>query len=64
MAGLPIARQHPKGRDGTVFVTVEDETGDVQVILGPGSFTGAGESWGAMCSWSGARCPAGMGPPT
>ena len=38
VAGWPIARQHPKGRDGTVFVTVEDETGDVQVILWPRVF--------------------------
>ena len=33
MAGWPVARQHPRGRDGTVFVTIEDETGDVQVIV-------------------------------
>ena len=33
VAGWPIARQHPKGRDGTIFVTLEDETGDTQVIL-------------------------------
>ena len=33
VAGWPVARQHPKGWDGTVFVTIEDETGDVQVIL-------------------------------
>ena len=38
VAGWPIARQHPKGRDGTVFVTIEDETGDVQVILWPRVF--------------------------
>ena len=35
VAGWPIARQHPKGRDGTIFVTLEDETGDTQVILWP-----------------------------
>ncbi len=33
VAGWPVARQHPKGRDGTVFVTIEDETGDAQAIL-------------------------------
>ena len=33
VAGWPVARQHPRGRDGTVFVTIEDETGDVQVII-------------------------------
>ena len=38
VAGWPVARQHPKGRDGTVFVTVEDETGDVQVTLWPKVF--------------------------
>ena len=38
VAGWPIARQHPRGRDGTVFVTVEDEIGDVQLILWPKIF--------------------------
>ena len=38
VAGWPIARQHPKGQDGTVFVTIEDETGDAQVILWPKIF--------------------------
>ena len=33
VAGWPVARQHPRGRNGTVFVTIEDETGDVQLIL-------------------------------
>ena len=33
VAGWPIARQHPRGKDGTVFVTIEDETGDVQSIV-------------------------------
>ncbi len=33
-----MARQHPRGRDGTVFVTIEDETGDVQVIVWPDLF--------------------------
>ena len=33
VAGWPVARQHPRGRGGTVFVTIEDETGDVQVII-------------------------------
>ena len=35
VAGWPIARQHPRGKEGTVFVTIEDETGEVQVILWP-----------------------------
>ena len=33
VAGWPVARQHPRGRDGTVFMTIEDEAGDVQVIV-------------------------------
>ena len=33
VAGWPVARQHPRGRDGTVFVTIEDEVGSVQLIL-------------------------------
>ena len=39
VAGWPVARQHPRGRNGTVFVTIEDETGDVQLILWPRVFT-------------------------
>ena len=38
VAGWPVARQHPRGKSGTVFVTVEDETGDVQLILWPQVF--------------------------
>ena len=41
VAGWPVARQHPRGRNGTVFVTVEDETGDVQLILWPKVFAAA-----------------------
>ena len=33
MAGWPVARQHPKGKNGVVFVTIEDEHGDQQVTL-------------------------------
>ena len=33
IAGWPVARQHPRGRHGTVFVTIEDEEGDAQIIL-------------------------------
>ena len=39
MAGWPIARQHPRGEAGTVFVTIEDESGAVQCLLGPRVFT-------------------------
>ena len=38
VAGWPVARQHPRSTDGTVFVTIEDETGDVQIILWPHIF--------------------------
>ena len=37
MARCPPASQGP-GRYGTVFVTIEDETGDVQLILWPRVF--------------------------
>ena len=33
-----MARQLPRGQHGTVFVTIEDETGDVQLILWPRIF--------------------------
>ena len=33
IAGWPVARQHPKGKNGAVFVTIEDEHGDQQVTL-------------------------------
>jgi error-prone DNA polymerase len=38
VAGWPVARQHPRGEGGTVFVTIEDETGDLQLILWPRVF--------------------------
>ena len=38
VAGWPVARQHTRGQDGTVFATIEDETGDVQLILWPRVF--------------------------
>ncbi len=38
VAGWVIARQHPQGADGIVFVTIEDETGDVQAIIRPQVF--------------------------
>ena len=38
VAGWPIARQHPKGQEGTVFVTIGDEEGDMQLILWPRFF--------------------------
>ena len=38
VAGWPIARQHPQGADGIVFVTIEDETGDVQAVVRPEVF--------------------------
>ena len=38
VAGWPIARQHPRGEEGTVFVTIEDESGEVQCVLWPRVF--------------------------
>ena len=38
VAGWPVARQHPRGMEGTVFVTIEDEAGDVQLIVWPRVF--------------------------
>ena len=35
VAGWPVVRQHPSGQRGTVFVTIEDEEGDVQLIIWP-----------------------------
>ena len=47
VAGWPVARQHPRGREGTVFVTVEDETGDVQLIVWPHVFARCGRVLGS-----------------
>ena len=65
VAGWPVARQHPRGMDGTVFVTIEDETGDVQLIVWPRVFTRYKRELGdhvllARRTWS----PATMVPPT
>ncbi len=35
VAGGPIARQHLLGEDGTAFATIEDESGDVPLIVWP-----------------------------
>ena len=61
VAGWPIARQHPRGEDSTVFVTVEDETGDAQLILWPHVFRQSRRqlgshvllAWGAVSRWDG-----------
>ena len=37
-AGWPVAKQHPRGEGNTVFVTIEDEKGDLQLILWPQIF--------------------------
>ena len=63
VAGWPIARQHPKGREGTVFVTIEDEEGDVQLILRPGSSGATAGSCRATSSWPAAWSPAATEPP-
>ena len=38
VAGWPVAKQHPRGEGNTVFVTIEDEKGDLQLILWPQIF--------------------------
>ena len=38
MASWPLGCCRARGQDGTVFVTIEDETGDVQLILWPKVF--------------------------
>ena len=48
VAGWPVARQHPRGRDGTVFITIEDETGDVQVIVRHDLFARRGRELGSQ----------------
>ena len=47
VAGWPVARQHPKGRDGTTFGTVEEETGDTQIVIWPLRISGSEESCAA-----------------
>ena len=47
IAGWPIARQHPNGQDGTVFVTTEDETGDTQITLSPRVLQQSGKQLGS-----------------
>ena len=61
VAGWPIARQHHRGEDGTVFVTIEDETGDVQLIFWPHVFARCRRelgsrvllAWGVVSRWDG-----------
>ncbi len=48
VAGWPVARQHPKGKEGTVFVTIEDETSDVQIIVWPHLFARRGRELGSQ----------------
>lgn len=38
VAGWPIARQHPRGESGTTFITIEDEYGDIQLVVWPQVF--------------------------
>ena len=38
IAGWAIASQHPRGHSGIVFITIEDETSDVQLIIWPKVF--------------------------
>ena len=48
VAGWPVARQHPEGRNGTVFVTIEDETADVQIIVWQDLFARRGRELGSQ----------------
>ena len=47
VAGWPVARQHPKGKEGTVFVTIEGETSDVQIIVWQDLFVRKGRQLGS-----------------
>jgi error-prone DNA polymerase len=38
IAGLSICRQRPRSAKGTVFITLEDETGVVNLIVWPSAF--------------------------
>ena len=51
LAGWPIARQHPRGEAGTVFVTIEDESGDVQLLLWPRVFARSRQACAGRCCW-------------
>ena len=62
LAGWPIARQHPRGEE-TVFVTVEDETGDAQLILWPQVFRQNRRQLGSRVLLARAQSPAGTAPP-
>ena len=70
VAGWPIARQHPKGQEGTVFVTIEDEEGDVQLILWPTVFARRRRQLqsriilarGVVSRWDGPHQPGRLGP--
>ena len=57
VAGWPVARQHPRGMEGTVFVTIEDETGDVQLIVRPRVFARYRRELGIVCYWPGVWYP-------
>ena len=65
VAGWPVARQHPRGMEGTVFVTIEDETGDVQLIVWPRIFARYKRELGNQCAtWPGVWSPVTTAPPT
>ena len=64
VAGWPIARQHPRGQHGTVFVTIEDETGDTQVILWPQVFRHSRRQLGSHVLLVRGPFPGGMVRPT
>ena len=51
VAGWPIVRQHPRGEVGAVFVTIEDESGDVQCVLWPRVFARSRHALRGPCCW-------------
>ena len=64
VAGWPVARQHPRGQHGTVFVTIEDEDrATCSSLSGRRSSPAAAGSCRAGWSWPRARSPAGTAPP-
>ena len=35
VAGVTVVRQRPRGKDGIVFITISDESGNLQLIVWP-----------------------------
>ena len=54
-AGLVIGRQRPDTASGVIFVTLEDETGNVNVVVWRDLPSGSGANCSARACW---RCTA------